>query len=385
MVIINNQAIFFYHFTGNKFHITRYRRVILARKKTNPEYKEEVKDQLDKGYIIKKPYYNSRTKMEFKHEHCGHKFEMTPQGFKNAKIPCPECRNKNRHLSNTVFRKQVLKTFDGDFIPVTDYVDYRTEVVLIHLKCGRRITTTPRMLFEDKNCNYCSGYYIDMQSLREKSIKEDEDESLFEEYIFEKKHGRVQSDQYLEYMHTKCGITQKVRASDFIHGRRCPNCSHKDSTWEKIIKKYLNQLNLNFKTEHSFDDLKNKAKLRFDFAILDKENNLKCLVEYDGPQHFRPVEYFGGIKGFKKRKQSDHKKNIYCLYNDIPLIRISTKNKEKIKNKLKKILVEEKDINESCLFFLDTDGKKYQKNILEDVINSEKNISSNSFSFLNVS
>ena len=34
--------------------------------------------------------------------------------------------------------------------------------------------------------------------------------------------------------------------------------------------------------EYSFEDLKDKKKLRFDFAIFDKNNKLIKLIEFDG-------------------------------------------------------------------------------------------------------
>ena len=48
----------------------------------------------------------------------------------------------------------------------------------------------------------------------------------------------------------------------------------------------------------------------------------KYLIEFDGIQHFQPIEYFGGITEFKERKQNDEIKNNYCKINNIPLIRI---------------------------------------------------------------
>jgi len=45
-------------------------------------------------------------------------------------------------------------------------------------------------------------------------------------------------------------------------------------------------------------------------------------IEYDGVQHFKSIDYFGGENGFKKRQQNDKIKNIYCIKNKIKLLRI---------------------------------------------------------------
>ena len=45
-------------------------------------------------------------------------------------------------------------------------------------------------------------------------------------------------------------------------------------------------------TEFIFDDCRNTKPLPFDFSIWDNHNNLKFLIEYDGRQHFEPIEFF---------------------------------------------------------------------------------------------
>ena len=53
-------------------------------------------------------------------------------------------------------------------------------------------------------------------------------------------------------------------------------------------------------------------------------------IEFDGIQHYKPVERFGGIKGFNEIVKNDNIKNNYCLLNNIKLIRISYKDKKLI-------------------------------------------------------
>lgn len=63
--------------------------------------------------------------------------------------------------------------------------------------------------------------------------------------------------------------------------------------------------------------------MRFDFAIIDDEKNLIKLIEYDGEQHFKPIEQFGGQEAFEELKQRDKIKNNYCREHNINLLRIS--------------------------------------------------------------
>lgn len=68
----------------------------------------------------------------------------------------------------------------------------------------------------------------------------------------------------------------------------------------------------------------------YDF-YLPKHN---ILIEYNGLQHYKPVVFFGGEKGFEYLKQRDKIKEKYCFDNQINLLILSYKdNIEKILNK----------------------------------------------------
>ena len=120
----------------------------------------------------------------------------------------------------------------------------------------------------------------------------------------------------------------------FQQGDRCPKC--KESKGEKEITKVLNDLNIDFKSQHKFDDCKFKKQLPFDFYI----PQLNIIIEYDGELHYMIKEHRGGFDGFVDRIIRDTIKTEYCKKNNIRLIRIpywEFKNIEKIlKHELKK-------------------------------------------------
>ena len=79
--------------------------------------------------------------------------------------------------------------------------------------------------------------------------------------------------------------------------------------------------NNNIPFEQEYKVLINGHQHRFDFAIYDSKG-VKYFIEYDGKQHFKPVEIWGGEEGLKERQQRDKEKNDYCKEKHIPLIRI---------------------------------------------------------------
>ncbi len=119
------------------------------------------------------------------------------------------------------------------------------------------------------------------------------------------------------------------------HTQSC-GCGRK-SIKEKIISDFLLSKDIDFIPEYTYEDCKNKYVLRFDFAILNKDKTVKCLIEYDGQQHFKPVSLFGDIKGYEQTIYRDNIKNQYCKDNNIPLLRLpyylsNDEIKEKILN-----------------------------------------------------
>ena len=120
-----------------------------------------------------------------------------------------------------------------------------------------------------------------------------------------------------------CGNTIKVTSHQLLsnHTQSC-GCLRSEvfSLRETLISNILSSNNIKFEREYSFSDCKGigNKRLRFDFYI----QNLNILIEYDGEQHFKPIEYFGGEEHYIKQVANDKIKNKYCLDHNIKLIRI---------------------------------------------------------------
>lgn len=64
------------------------------------------------------------------------------------------------------------------------------------------------------------------------------------------------------------------------------SCGCIRSKGEFQIEQLLKEHNINFQREYSFENLKDKLSLRFDFAIFNNKNELLGLIEYQGEQHY---------------------------------------------------------------------------------------------------
>lgn len=107
------------------------------------------------------------------------------------------------------------------------------------------------------------------------------------------------------------------------------SCGCLFSKGEYKIALLLNEMNIIYKKEYIFSDYKNA---RFDFALLENDN-ICCLIEYDGPQHFSD-QITGGWNSQERYETITHpkdlEKNAYCKTHNIPLIRIPYTDYDKI-------------------------------------------------------
>jgi hypothetical protein len=119
-----------------------------------------------------------------------------------------------------------------------------------------------------------------------------------------------------------------MQYSNLQQGRLCAGCS--SSVGERKVAKWLSDNNIIYAAQYTFNDLRSDKgrKLRFDFAIFKSDGKeLLTLLEYNGIQHDRPVDFAGKGEEWAKRqfdngKIRDQLKIDYCKSHDILLLSI---------------------------------------------------------------
>lgn len=94
------------------------------------------------------------------------------------------------------------------------------------------------------------------------------------------------------------------------------------SRGEIKIEEILSKNNLKFVQEYSFPDLTSSSgtPLRFDFCVLDDDDEIDFLIEYQGIQHYEAKSKFGGMAGLLKQQYHDMQKREYCKKHNIKLV-----------------------------------------------------------------
>lgn len=103
----------------------------------------------------------------------------------------------------------------------------------------------------------------------------------------------------------------------------CRKCMHQSSQAEELINNFLYNFGYTYERQYRFDDCKDDKLLPFDFYLPD----FNIAIEYDGEQHYFPVNFGYSNKDimmekFRATQKHDIIKNEYCKSHKIKLIRI---------------------------------------------------------------
>lgn len=96
------------------------------------------------------------------------------------------------------------------------------------------------------------------------------------------------------------------------------SCGCLKSSGELKIIQILFENNIRFETQKTFEGCKNCFLLKFDFYLPD----YNAVIEYNGEQHYCPIEFLGGEKRFQQQQKNDNIKKDWCLKNNIKFIEI---------------------------------------------------------------
>lgn len=141
-----------------------------------------------------------------------------------------------------------------------------------------------------------------------------------DDYIYTRRDGMVMHTPRWE-CRCDCGNIVTVQGGNLRNGNttNC-GCENIKSKGEEIVDSYLTEQNIKHLREYSFDDLRSQRgnPLRFDFAILDEQDVVVMLIEFQGEQHYTDC----GTFGWYQRAYSDSAKKDYCKSHKIPLYEI---------------------------------------------------------------
>ena len=280
---------------------------------------------LDKDYKSQYPDffnslgYNTSFEWECKRCHTIHK-ETEYRNFQRRKIKCPcqynfdRCKIVDKNLRKSGYRFLYSDNNSFSVVDKTGFIDLKKPIKVQCINCSR---TTKEYYYNilkgHKKCN-CNS-----EKKFTRNITTEEFVSKWPE-LNRKNFSLVEGQEY----------TGRNSQYKII----CNNCGHEDTRWgitlidSEILCKYCDQ---GSKSEQFIGMVLDKMKIeyireyqvkyknhlhRFDFYLPE----YNYCIEYNGQQHYEPIEYFGGQSQFLIRQERDNEKKKYCEDNNIRLI-----------------------------------------------------------------
>lgn len=122
-------------------------------------------------------------------------------------------------------------------------------------------------------------------------------------------------------------------AGEHMRGHGCPSCS--DSRGEKRIAVWLNNNGIEYERQYKIQNMSLLCSNKNIYADFYLPND-KIIIEFNGKQHYVPVDYFGGEENFERQQYRDEFLSLYCKQVGIKLIEISYTEYDNIEKILKK-------------------------------------------------
>ena len=304
------------------------------------EYVKKRIYELDKNYVVvDNNYTDNKIPLKIKHLKCGKIIYISLVNFNRGRR-CKYC-SKSHKWTNLEFKNKVKELVGDEYTFLDKYINCHTKLRVIHNECKLIYEVEPNNFIRGRRCPVCNRGGI--RKYTQEEIEEKIEKLGNGDYKLLSKYENMSKKVVI--LHKKCGRKYSILPSNFIrNGHRCSYCRENGkSKGEAIIEHWLKKYKIKYEREYGFNDCKYNRRLKFDFMIYNTKDEIFCLIEFDGEQHFHKDSVFWRKKSINSKeayeiiKRRDKIKNNYCKKNKIPLFRISYKD---IKN-IHYILAEE--------------------------------------------
>ena len=273
---------------------------------TKEHYTQNLKERFPNDDFTVLEFINASSPVSIKCNKCGQIFNYktgTTLYNKRRKHFCPLCNSK--------MVIAMREACERENIIITNIAYNTTDSWTLHCnRCGKDFERAPAT-WEQYSCPYCG----------KNATARRYDKNWYQQAIderFGKGEFTILGDNpksaKIRVQH-KCGFIRDTQFTALIHSKGCPRCSGTMSKGERKIINYLDAHNIKYIPQQKMGN----TKQTFDFYLPNKN----IAIEYNGEQHYKPIETFGGEKRFLQQQQYDANKIQYCKDNNITLKIIS--------------------------------------------------------------
>ena len=260
-------------------------------------------------------YISSESLLDCECLDCGNKWTAKQKNLIRGR-GCPVCAQKRRDISKYKSIDDYKSLLDEmNLSIISEYINATTPVTIKCNTCGNVFESTMSYISNFHiGCKRCSQYEYNLQKLDKFVFKL----SMINSTI--KLIGDfVNMSTNTDFLCTECNRIFTRTPHDLLKSCNCPNCTT-NSKIEYYIMKYLRGNNILYDLHKTYPDLKgvNDGLLSYDFYL----PQYNILIEGQGVQHEKPIEYFGGEYQFKIQQEHDDRKRNYAKEHNIELLEI---------------------------------------------------------------
>ena len=300
-------------------------------KLTTEEYSNRLLAASGGKFVLSSEYNTMKDPVTFYCKDCGTEHtRMADNAIRRPQCSvCDERRGKHKKKTKIELIRAFCKKNDGHeysvigFPEVNTDIDSKQKIIVIHKVCGFEKTMNPYDLPKYK-CPQCKRKMWEEENL--KQFKEEVDSLTEGEYeVIGNRY--VNNAKKILMRHKICEKEFEMSKNHFISLRqRCPFCNN--SKGERMVADTLDKFNVKYiygkKNNECINPLSGKT-LEMDFQLIDSEEKVIALIEYDGKQHFSFKEFFGSPNAeeeWKKVVYRDRVRDRFAKDAEIPLLRI---------------------------------------------------------------
>lgn len=209
---------------------------------------------------------------------------------------------------NTETYQDKLNSIFPNLTLIEHYTNYDDKLLHHCSICNGNFLSGAKSTLRGKGCPYCKNRKVligfnDIQTTHPEIADLLVNKSDKTEYIYG-------TNKKLLFKCKECGSEYKS-SPKFVTERTCKFCRDKVSLSEKLMKSFLEQLNVKYIHQLSNKTFDWCRSYRYDFYF--EYNNKSYIIETNGSQHYVDRPTFDGINHLKENQKNDYNKKILAL------------------------------------------------------------------------
>lgn len=196
-----------------------------------------------------------------------------------------------KKLTKEEFEDKIKSAHPRENLKVISYGGDKKNSEVVCLNCNTHYIKQSGCFTDRRKVSICKNCFPTQPNTLKTDYKPPEGYELLEPY--KGMHNKI------KVKHLNCGFIWEITPNNLDLGKGCPKCNRKISKGEQKIIKWLNDNNITYETQKKI--IIDGHNLTIDFYL----PKIDLYIEYNGEQHYKPVNFFGGEEKFKKQQFLD--------------------------------------------------------------------------------